>query len=440
MPNPYRRTLAVAAIATLSLGLVAMLGPSPRRASARPEAPTLTPFYAPPLERVETHVLQRGETLGGLLEKAALSGSELTDLLLTLREHRNPRLLAPGAEVTVHRWSQGGSTRAVELRLNRDSTVRLTRGDGGWVGHVLLTPTRIDTVYVSGRIESGRTLYEALAEDDELGVPPAERVQIVSDLAEIYAYKLDFSHEIQPGDAYRLVYEREARPDGTAREHRILAAEMDTRGKPVRAFFYEGRGVRGGYYDEQGNSLRRGFRKYPVDYVRVTSTFAWKRYHPILGVYRAHLGTDFGAAYGTPVKATADGTIVGAGRRGGYGNVVEIRHSGGYSTRYAHLSRFARGMRAGRHVSQGDVIGYVGATGLATAPHLHYELRRNGRAVDMRTAKLPLSGALAGDMRQRFKAIVAERLPLLDAAVSRPGAQLAQGARATAGSADDQGQ
>ncbi|MBX6362753.1 MAG: M23 family metallopeptidase [Gemmatimonadetes bacterium] len=439
MANPYRRILAVGAIAALSLGLLAMLGPRSRGAAARLEPPTLAPFYAPPLEHVETRVLQRGETLGGLLEKAALTGSELTDLLLTLRQQRNPRLLAPGAEVTVRRWSRDGSMRAVELRLNRDSTVQLTRGASGWEGRVLLTPTKLDTVYVSGRIESGRTLYEALAEDDAIGVPPAERLQLVSDLAEIYAYKLDFAHEIQPGDAYRLVYERESRPDGTAREHRILAAEMDTKGKALRAFFYEGGGVRGGYYDEQGNSLRRGFRKYPVDYVRVTSTFAWRRYHPILGIYRAHLGTDFGARYGTPVKATADGTVVGAGQRGGYGNVVEIRHSGGYSTRYAHLSRFARGLRVGKHVAQGEVIGYVGATGLATAPHLHYELRRNGQAVDMRTAKLPLAGKLAGDVRRRFEAIVAERLPLLEAAVRRPGAQLAQRERASAVSADDEG-
>src|SRR5690606_25861737 len=131
------------------------------------------------------------------------------------------------------------------------------------------------------------------------------------------------------------------------------------------------------YYDEKGGSLRRGFTRYPIEFARVTSRFNPNRKHPVLGVNRAHLGTDIGARTGTPVRSTADGTVTFAGKQGGYGNMVIVRHANGYTTRYAHLSRFAAGMRAGRKVALKETIGYVGQTGLATGPHLHYELRKN---------------------------------------------------------------
>jgi murein DD-endopeptidase MepM/ murein hydrolase activator NlpD len=408
MVSPQRAVLLIV-VSVLSWGLLSFF--EPREIVG--DAPVLAAFYATPAEQVETHVLKRGETLSHLLDRASITGGELSNLLLALREHRSPRQLQEGLEVTVRRWFATGTPRLVEVRLNADSTVRLRSQPEGWLSDVIVTPTVVDTVFARGMIGSGRTLYHAVLEDEELDLPPAERIAMVGELAEIFVFRLDFSRDIQPGDRYRLAYEREARPDGTARRRKILIAELENNGRLYPALHFSS-GETGGYYDHTGASLRTAFRRYPVDYVRITSAFAWRRYHPVLGVYRGHMGTDFGAPTGTRILAAGDGTVTFAGRRGGYGNVVELRHPGGYTTLYAHMSRFATGMRSGRAVKQGEVIGYVGATGLATGPHVHYELRRNGQPLDARTAKLPPGAPpISPAQRDSFEAVLADRQALL---------------------------
>lgn len=413
MPNP-NRIFALVLVVALSLGAVAFMSPSmpePDLASA----PSLGVMYAAPVERIETHVLSSGETLSGVLSQARISGQEMADLLLGMRQFLNPRNLALGSEVTVRRWLRSDETRTVEVRLNADSTVRLIRSSVGWNGEVVLTPTEVDTVYTGGVIGDDRSsLYEAIFLDEQSRLPPAERAELVYLLALIYEYKLDFTREIQPGDSYRLVYEREARPDGTARGKKILAAEIVTRGTSFPSILFDGSDEVHGYFDHEARPLRTGFSKYPVDFARVTSAFNPRRYHPILGVYRAHQGTDFGGPSGTPVRATADGTVIFAGVNGGYGNMVEIRHMNGYTTRYAHLSRFGAGIRVGTRVTQKQTIGHIGATGLATAPHLHYELRKGGRAVNAMTEKLPDAPPIPGALRDAFYAVSEQRSTLLE--------------------------
>jgi murein DD-endopeptidase MepM/ murein hydrolase activator NlpD len=425
-----RRTAALAGIGALSLAFVAMYERPHAAPPPREQASMVHAYYAAPVEAVETHRLGEGETLGALLARASIDGVDLTDLLLTLRERRNPRTLRPGVEVTVRRWVATGAPRAVEVRLNPDTTVRLDRGDAGWASRVLLTETHLDTVFAAGRIDSGRTLYESIAEDDNLTLPLKERVELVGQLATVFEYQLDFSREIQPGDTYRFVYEREARPDGSARSRRILAAEVRSQGKPYTAFYFASGGASaGGYYDATGKSLKGSMSRYPIDFVRITSRFSWRRYHPVLGIFRAHLGTDFGAAIGTPVKVTSDGVVTSVGWEGGYGNMVVVRHANGYTTRYGHLSRFGRGLRRGKKVSQGQVIAYVGSTGLSTGPHLHYEIRdATGRAVDLSRGKsrLPSSGVLNAKSLRIFKAVVQERLALLEQATRQGGAYVAR--------------
>ena len=412
MANPYR-LLALVAIVVLSVGGMSVW--RPREAAPDPlAAPTLAVVYAAPVERVETHVLSRGETLSNLLARAAFTGSEMADLLLGMRQHLNPRRLQDGVEITVRRWAGDDSPRAVEVRVDADTTVRLIRHEIGWVGELLLTPVVVDTVYAAGTIDAGRTLYEAMVHDEESHLPPRERTQLVYDLASIYEYKLDFSREIQPGDTYRLVYEREARPDGSTRDRRILVSEIVNGGREYSAVWFDGGEDVRGYYDREGRPLRTGFSRYPVDFPRITSNYSTRRYHPVLGIYRAHLGTDLGAAHGTPVHATADGTVVFAARSGGYGNLIRIRHMSGYETRYAHLSRFARGIRSGTKVKQKQLIAYVGATGLATAPHLHYELRKNGAAINARTASLPDAPPMPERYLANFTTLASARLALLD--------------------------
>lgn len=405
-------------IGALSVGAMAVVQPdSPMTDPA--DAPTLQPVVVPAPEHVETHVIKRGETLSGLLARASVVGTDLAEVLLVSSEHINPRRLSSGAEITVRKWTATGAPRSIEMRLNADTTVVIARNEIGWNSSLQVTPVVVDTVYVAGEIDAGTTLYESLVLDETINLPAAERVQLASELGSIYAYTIDFSREIQPGDSYQIAYEREARPDGTARSRRILIGEVVNQGKSFSAIYFK-RGSIDGYYGADGKSLRLGFRRNPLDFMRVTSTFAAKRYHPILGIYRAHLGTDYGAAHGTPVYAVADGTIAMAGRDRGYGNVVTIRHHSGYSSRYAHLSRFGAKVRPGARVKQNDVIGYVGATGLATGPHLHYELRMNGRPVNSRTVKLPGAPPMPSEYRSEFRKLASERVALLERALTQP--------------------
>jgi murein DD-endopeptidase MepM/ murein hydrolase activator NlpD len=410
MPNTFK-ALPLAIIAVLTIGAASLIPPRPAEQDPA-SAPTLAALYAAPAERVETHVVGSGETLSGVLTRARIGGQEMADVLLGVRQHFNPRWLAPGSEVTVRRWNRSGEPRAVEVRLNRDSTVRLVKADLSWDGEIVITPTVVDTIFGGGVIRS--SLYESMVIDEESQIPLGDRRGLVVELAGVYEYKLNFTREIQPGDSYRVVYERESRPDGSARSKKIIAAEMVVQGTSYKAYWFDGGRDARGYYDAEARPLAHGFSRYPVPFVRITSNYNPNRYHPVLGVHRAHTGTDFGAPTGTQVMSTAAGTVTFAGTNGGYGRMIEIRHFNGYTTRYAHLSRFADGIRVGTRVTQKQLIGYVGATGLATAPHLHYELRINGRAVDAMRAKLPDSPPLPGALRTQFLAMAGERSSLLE--------------------------
>src|SRR5688572_3843850 len=417
MQNPFKAA-TLFLIGAVSLGAMTVWQPRDPKSVTTPEtAPVMEPVQVAPIEQIETHVIRRGETLSGVLSKLSVVGQDLADALLVMREHQDPRRMSDGAEVTVHRWSATGAPRRVELRLNADSTVVLGKNEFGSNSNLILTPVVVDTVYVAGSIDAGTTLYTSLVLDESINLPAAERVQLASELGGIYAYTIDFSREIQPGDSYQIAYEREARPDGTARSRRILISEVVNQGKPISAVFFS-KGSVEGYYTKEGLSLRSGFRRSPLEFTRVTSSFNWKRYHPILGMYRAHLGTDYGAGYGTPVYAVADGSVAAATRDRGYGNVITLRHFNGYTTKYAHLRSFAGGIAAGKRVKQNQIIGYVGSTGLATGPHLHYELRQNGRPVDSRKVKLPGAPPIPPEYRPDFRQLVAERIALLEQATS----------------------
>lgn len=404
------RVLALALIGVCAAGF-AVVHPRPA-ADPAATASVLEPLYAPPAEAVDSHVLRRGETLSDVFGRAALAGSDLPGLVLALREHVDPRRILPNTSVLVRRWAESGSPRAVEVALNADSTVRLSRDAIGWTGEMLVTPVVVDTVQIAGRIEPGGSIYRAVMEHPSLELPRREREALIWQLAHIYGWQLNFAHDVRPGDTFRVVYEREARPDGTSRAARVLIAEIVTQGRPLAAILFDPGGG-ADYFDEEGRSLRLQFRRYPVAYPRITSNFNWRRYHPVLKRSRPHLGTDFGTGYGAPILSTADGVVSFAGWDGGYGNLVKIDHGNGYETRYAHLSRFAKNIRRGRRVKQGETIGYSGATGLATAPHLHYEFRRFGQAVDPRSVRLPAAPPVPPARMAEFRALAEERGVLL---------------------------
>jgi murein DD-endopeptidase MepM/ murein hydrolase activator NlpD len=404
------QALAISAVVALVVGFGVV---QPRATVAPVESvPVMAALYAVPAEVVEEHVLGRGETLSEVFGRAALAG-EMSGLLLALREHVDPRRILPNTRVLVRRWAEDGSPRGVDVLLNSDSMVRLNRGPLSWTGEVQVTPTVVDTVVVAGVIERGSSLYSTMVHRANLDMPLREREALVWRLGHIYGWELNFASDMHPGDTFRVIFERDVRPDGTSREARVLAADVVNQGRSIAAVLFDPDGDGGDYFRPDGRSLRLTFNRYPVDFPRITSNFAPNRYHPVLHRNRPHLGTDFGTGYGAPVKTTADGTVSFAGWDGGYGNLIKIDHGNGYETRYAHLSRFAPSVRRGARVKQGQVIGYTGATGLATAPHLHYEIRHHGRAADARTIRLPAAPPVPESQMDAFRELASERDALL---------------------------
>jgi murein DD-endopeptidase MepM/ murein hydrolase activator NlpD len=296
----------------------------------------------------------------------------------------------------------------MSMKLNPDSTLLLGWADSAWSAELELTPVTIDTLLLSGVIETSLWFARLGGQVEKLA--EGEFQDYVYDLADVFAWKLDFTRDIREGDQFRVAVERERRPDGSLRSRRFIVIEMINRGRVLPAIPFVAGSERREYYDADGKALRGAFLRYPVPF-RVTSNFNRRRYHPILKRRRPHLGTDYGAPTGTRVKATASGRVTRAGTWGGYGRMIELSHARGIVTRYAHLSRI--GVRVGQYVEQEDIIGRVGATGLATAAHLHYEFLQNGRQTNPATVKLPPAKSLDSDQLPAFAGIRETALELL---------------------------
>lgn len=261
---------------------------------------------------------------------------------------------------------------------------------------------------VAGTIE--RSLF-----DDGQDAGLSDR--LIMELAEIFGWDIDFVVDLRPGDSFVVLYEEKYWQAEKVSDGDILAAEFVNQGRVYRAIGLRGDDGRMQYYSPDGFSLKRDFLRTPVKFSRVSSVFSNSRYHPVLKTWRAHHGVDYDAPIGTPVRATAGGRITAVGWNGGYGNMVAIRHAGPYSTLYAHLARYRPGLRAGQRVEQGEVIGYVGRTGLATAPHLHYEIQVNGVHRDPLTFELPLSARMpiSHHLHQMFQQDAADWIAKLEA-------------------------
>tara|TARA_B110001454_G_scaffold171572_1_gene162431 strand:+ start:1813 stop:3096 length:1284 start_codon:yes stop_codon:yes gene_type:complete len=227
---------------------------------------------------------------------------------------------------------------------------------------------------------------------------------ILIELAGLFAWDIDFALDIRQGDQFSLIYEELYLDGERIGFGNILIANFINRGRDLTAIRYEDKKGDAQYYDVSGHSMRKEFLRNPIDFARISSRFNLKRKHPVLNKFRAHRGTDYAAATGTPIKSTGDGKVVFAGRKGGFGNCVIIQHGSRYQTLYAHLSKFNRKARKGRRVKQGQVIGYVGSTGLATGPHLHFEFRVDGVHRDSLRIKLPKSRSISKDQKAAFKA------------------------------------
>jgi len=279
-------------------------------------------------------------------------------------------------------------------------------------------PVQPDTVVLTGSVQS--SLYAALLGSGDSGIPAGERRQVADLLADrVFAWQIDFSRDLRKGDEFRILYERMVRPDGTARTGRVIAVQFSVNNRDYEAYAFTNPDGSFDYYDGDGESVRRAFLRAPLEFRRISSSFSTGRFHPILKTTRAHHGIDYAANRGTPVRAVGDGTVARAGRAGGYGNLIEIRHIRGYSTRYAHLKGFAKGIHAGTRVKQGEIIGYVGSTGLSTGPHLHYEFRSRGMPINPSTIRDISGEPVPSEYREAFNRMKLAQVTALNG-VSEP--------------------
>ncbi|MFA7270943.1 MAG: peptidoglycan DD-metalloendopeptidase family protein [Sterolibacterium sp.] len=339
--------------------------------------------------------IQRGDTVATLLSRLGVQDEQAFAFLRQQPDTQSIfRQLRPGKIVTA-RTSESGELLALTFPLNgpKDNALVVERRDGKvQVGEQVqeLTP---QVVMRSGEIRS--SLFAAT---DAIGLPDS----IATQMADIFGGDIDFHRDLRQGDRFSVVFEMLFNQGQPARSGRVLAAEFVNDGKTFRAVWFEGKEGQG-YYTAEGKNIRKTFLRSPLEFSRVTSGFSHSRFHPIHQTWRAHKGVDYGAPVGTRIKATGDGIVEFVGKRGGYGNLVVIRHQGRYTTHYGHLNGFAAGIRKGQRVSQGDIIGYVGKTGWATGPHLHYEFRINDVHQNPLAVALPSAPPLAPQQMAEFK-------------------------------------
>jgi murein DD-endopeptidase MepM/ murein hydrolase activator NlpD len=323
--------------------------------------------------------VQRGDTVDELLRRLNIEDAAASDYLRNSAEAGSFRKLAIGKEVQAETNAVGG---LVALRYLGDSETQviIEKLGNGFATRTLPAQLEKRLFVRTGEIQTN--LYAAT---DVAGMPDAA----VSQLNELFSGDIDFHHDLRKGDKFTVVYEMIYSNGTLLSAGRIQAAEFVNQGHAYRVVYFQKDAQHGDYYTPEGRSVRKTFLRSPIEYSRVSSGFSSSRFHPILHKWRAHKGVDFAAPIGTRVKATADGVVASFGKEGGYGNIIRVSHQGRYSTVYGHLSRFAKGLHRGQHVAQGEVIGYVGKTGLATGPHLHYEFKIDGQQRNPMRVALP---------------------------------------------------
>jgi murein DD-endopeptidase MepM/ murein hydrolase activator NlpD len=353
--------------------------------------------------------MQRGDTLPALLTRLSINAAEVQRLL----QLRELRLLRPGMILwAAVRADPGHAGELVWLSFlgARDSEVRIER-----VGTVLAAREQRAPVVTLTEIKSAVIRSSLFAATDEAGIPDAVAIQV----ADIFGSDVDFHRELRQGDRFSVIYEMQSAYGRPLRAGRVLAAEFASQGRKLSAVRYGD-----GYYAPDGRNMRKALLRSPLELSRVSSAFGMRR-HPFLQTWRAHQGVDYAAPAGTRVRAVGDGVVVFAGRQGGYGNVVVVRHDSRISTAYGHLRSFGAGIRTGARVAQGSTIGLVGQTGWATGPHLHYEFRIAGTARNPLSVPLPAGTPVAREAMDAFRAAALPLAAQLDLVARRQAGQVA---------------
>jgi len=377
--------------------------------SLEPDADTTEAVDAkePPLTgHWQSVEVKRGDTLGAIFSALRLSHEVLLRVMSAGDQAKALARIHPGDKLQFE-IAEDGQLLTLLHEETATSGLRVTRRpDGSFEEHQYQKPVVTRVAYASATISS--SLYLAA---QDVGLSD----KVTMNLAEVFGWDIDFALDIRKGDGFTVLYEQVYLDGDLIEDGEIVAAEFVNQGRVVRAVRFVDKHDDTHYYTPEGLSMRKAFLRSPVDFRRVSSGFQRNRKHPITGKRRAHKGVDYAAATGTPIKASGDGKVVFAGTKNGYGRTVVLQHGGTYSTLYGHMSRIGKGIRNGARVRQGQTIGYVGQTGLATGPHLHYEFRVNDVHQNPLTVKLPEAKPIAEEYRAQFVALASELTPQLDA-------------------------
>jgi murein DD-endopeptidase MepM/ murein hydrolase activator NlpD len=361
------------------------------------------------IEEAYPHVIVPRTTLFSILSELDIPGKTISQIVEAARPIQNLAQLRPGIRFQLV-YDNQKIPQLTEIRFGFSAveSMNVKKVNEVWSPEKITERVDIKVVTYSGLVTS--SLWES-----------AQRAKmdpnLIAELADIFGWEVDFAREVRLNDRWRLTVEQKLVKGEPIGWGAILAAEYENAGVPYRASLFRLNGEEMGYFTPEGASLRKMFLKSPIRYGRITSGFSRKRFHPILQIRRAHLGVDYGAPIGTPVRAVGDGTVTSAGWSGGGGNVIKIRHNSTYQTAYKHLKGFAKGVRSNARVQQGQVIGYVGNTGLSTGPHLHFEFYQGGTFVDPVSKKFPSSDPVPAQHLEQYKAesnILLSALPAWD--------------------------
>ncbi len=416
---------AVALVGSLTVGPLHRHSPYPL-APFQPSEPTIAAFA--PFDEPEPaddrswsyavgymsydyiHRLERGETLGGVLTTVGISSEDARAAIEAMRKQVDPRRMRAGQELRItlglsDTAGQRHEIQKIAFDVDFPYQVVVSRSpEGNFEAHKNERTLDRTTVGAAGTIQS--SLFQA---GSAANVSPA----VLNRLIQMFSWDVDFQRDIRRGDRFAVLFERLADESGeTVRSGEVAAAAMVIGGKRLLVYRYVANDGSEDVYTADGKSVRKPLLRTPVDGARLSSRYGMRR-HPILGYSKMHKGVDFAAPTGTPIFASGDGTIEFVGRRGSYGNYIRLRHRSGYSTAYAHLSRFARGLKSGRPVKQGQIIGFVGSTGRSTGPHLHYEVLVDGRHIDPMSIRSLPGQTLAGAELKRFREAIAGLEPRL---------------------------
>ncbi|HEV7356827.1 MAG TPA: peptidoglycan DD-metalloendopeptidase family protein [Steroidobacteraceae bacterium] len=375
-------------------------------------------------------VVGRNDTLDGIFRRMSLNKADLAAIRSLPGIRQSLDFLKPGDAIKLTHTD--GDIKELMRKVSETQTLDVVRQDSGFEAKMINNPVEVRVRRASATIDS--SLFQAAGAADISDM-------VALKLANVFAWDIDFVLDIREGDRFTAVYEQVYQDGKYLRDGEVLAAEFVNNGKMYRAVRFVSDSGSVGYYSPNGLAMRKAFLRAPVEFTRVSSAFNPHRHHPILNLIRGHMGTDYAAPTGTPVHAAGDGHVSFEGQRGGYGNAIVLAHGANISTLYGHMSRFARNVHVGSRVQQGDVIGYVGMTGLATGPHLHYEYLIGGVHRNPQTVQLPGAEPLRAQELQRFRAAAAPMIAALSppppAAPPAAVAGTVPGAPAAAGTAPE---